>query len=48
MNEKITLKQFFDSKKELLCIHCDTQEKAIKLLKEFDKLGKKWAGGDSI
>jgi len=43
---KITLKQFFDSK-EKLAIHCDTEEKANKLLKEFDRLGKKWRFGGS-
>ena len=37
----ITLKQFFDSK-EHIGIHCDTKEKAEKLLKEFDNMGKRW------
>lgn len=46
MNEKITLKEFFESK-ELLCIHCDTEEKANKLLQEFNKLGKTWNNGKS-
>lgn len=45
MKDKITLKQFFESK-EKLAIHCDTEEKANKLLKEFDKLGKTWWTGD--
>lgn len=44
--KKITLKAFFESKK-YLAIHCDTKEKAEKLLKAFDKLGKKWRNGDS-
>lgn len=42
----ITLKEFFDSKKTI-GIHCDTKEKAEKLLKEFDKMGKCWWDGDS-
>ena len=37
---KITLNEFW-SKKKLMAIHCDTEEKANKLLKAFDKLGKK-------
>ena len=41
----ITLKEFF--KEESACIHCDTLEKADKLLKEFDRLGKKWRKGNS-
>lgn len=42
---KITLKEFWDSK-EQLAIHCDTEEKANKLLIEFDKMGKKcWDSG---
>ena len=44
LNDKITLKQFWKSK-EKLAIHCDTEEKAIKLLKVFDKMGKKWSDG---
>lgn len=44
--KKITLKDFWNSK-DKLAIHCDTEEKANELLKEFDKLGKKWqTGGD--
>jgi hypothetical protein len=42
---KITLEDFWKSK-EKLAIHCDTEEKAEKLLKEFDKMGQKWANGD--
>ncbi len=45
MSNKITLKEFFDSE-EMLAIHCNTEEKANKLLKEFDKLGKVWRNGD--
>ena len=45
-NNKITLEEFFSSKEEL-AIYCDTEEKANKLLKEFDKLGKAWSSGDS-
>lgn len=43
---KITLTEFWNSK-DRLAIHCDTEEKANKLLKVFDKLGKKWASNDS-
>ncbi len=39
MNEKITLKQFFDSEKPL-AIRCKTEDEALKLLTEFDRLGK--------
>lgn len=45
-NNKITIEEFWNSKKKI-AIHCDTEEKANKLLKAFDKLGKKWAYGDS-
>lgn len=44
--KKITLTEFWNSK-EYLAIHCDTEEKANKLLNAFDKLGKKWNSGDS-
>lgn len=43
---KITLSEFWNSEKEL-AIHCNTEEKAKKLLMAFDKLGKKWCDGDS-
>ena len=43
---KITLKEFWESDKSL-AIHCNTEEKAKKLLKAFDKSGKKWCEGDS-
>lgn len=43
---KIKLSEFWNSK-EKLAIHCDTEEKANKLLKAFDKLGKEWKSGDS-
>lgn len=44
--KKITLEEFWSSK-EKLGIHCDTKEKAIELLKAFNKMGKKWRSGDS-
>jgi hypothetical protein len=44
--KKITLKEFFESKQEL-AIHCDTEEKAKKLLSAFDKMGRKWRSGES-
>lgn len=45
--KKITLTQFFDTKKETLVIHCDTEEKANKLLEAFDKLGETWCDDES-
>lgn len=44
--EKITIKDFWNSK-ENLAIHCNTEEKADKLLEAFDKMGKKWCDGES-
>lgn len=46
---KITLKEFWDKADKGInaVIHCDTEEKAEKLLAEFDKMGKCWASGDS-
>lgn len=38
-SEKITLEEFFASDKDL-AIHCDTEEKANKLLREFGLMGK--------
>ena len=43
---KITLTEFWSSK-EKLAIHCDTEEKANKLLRAFNKIGKKWCAGNS-
>ena len=42
----MTIKEFFESK-EKLAIHCDTEEKAKKLLKVFDKVCRCWANGES-
>lgn len=44
--KKITLTEFWASK-EKLAIHCDTEEKANKLLETFHKLGKKWCDDTS-
>lgn len=44
--KKITLKEFFESKQEL-AIHCDTKEKAKKLLSAFDKMGRRWKSAES-
>lgn len=44
--KKITLKAFFESEKPM-SIHCNTRQKAKILLNAFDKLGKKWSGGES-
>ena len=46
INKKITLKEFFDSKRKL-GISCRTRKEAITLLKEFNKLNKKWSDGKS-
>lgn len=43
-NNKITIKEFWSSN-ENLAIHCDTEEKANKLLKEFNKFGERWFSG---
>lgn len=43
---KITLQQFFESKK-VLAINCKTEEEANALLETFDKMGKKWYDGVS-
>lgn len=43
--DKITLEEFWNSKKNL-AIHCDTEEKANKLLKAFDEYGKRWCSGE--
>lgn len=42
----MTIKEFFESGKNL-AIHCDTEEKAGKLLEAFDKVGYKWRTGYS-
>lgn len=42
----MTITEFFKSK-DKLAIHCDTEEKAKKLLKAFDKAGYHWANGNS-
>lgn len=39
--KKITLTEFWKSY-ETIAIHCNTEEKANKLLKAFDRLGEKW------
>ena len=47
---KIELEDFFrqwEDNKIKLAIHCKTRKQAIKLLKEFNKLGKSWFNGDS-
>ena len=44
--KKITLKEFWESEK-VLCIHCDTEEKANMLLEAFDKVGMKWCTNQS-
>ena len=38
----MTIKEFFESKNKL-AIHCDTEEKAKKLLKAFNKAGYRWS-----
>lgn len=41
---KITIKEFFASKEKIV-IHCNTEEKAVRLIRTFHLLGKKWANG---
>ena len=43
-NDKITLKEFWYNRAPKV-IHCNTEEKAIKLLKAFDKMGMHWGVG---
>lgn len=45
-NKKITLNEFW-SEPELCAIHCDTEEKAVKLLTAFNKMGKRWRNNQS-
>lgn len=45
-NSKITLSDFFNSK-EIVVIHCNTEEKAKQLLEAFNRLGKEWNNGES-
>ena len=45
-NNKIKLEEFWNSKEKLV-IHCNTEEKANKLLTAFDKLGEKWLCGNN-
>lgn len=42
----MTIKEFFESKNNIV-IHCNTEAKAMKLLKVFDKMGHRWAAGNS-
>lgn len=46
MKNKITLEEFWNSK-ENLAIHCNTEEKADKLLEAFYDYGEIWADGES-
>lgn len=43
----MTVKEFFETNGGNLCIHCDTERKANKLLKKFHELGKCWCSGRS-
>ena len=40
--KKYTLQEIYDNK---IAVHCDTEEKANKLLKAFDKMGWGWSSG---
>ncbi|AXF52101.1 MAG: hypothetical protein [Podoviridae sp. ctcf755] len=42
----MTIKEFWESEEDI-AIHCDTEDKANKLLRKFDELGKKWCTGSS-
>ena len=44
---KITLSEVLSMNPHFTAIHCDTEEKANKLLIVFNKLGKKWMSGES-
>lgn len=46
---RITVKEFWDMADNgiIAAIHCNTKEKAKKLLAEFDKMGKYWVTGTS-
>lgn len=43
---KITLEEFWKSE-EKIAIHCNTKEKAKKILNAFDKMYMRWWSGDS-
>lgn len=43
----MTVKEFFETNGGNLCIHCDTERKANKLLKKFHELGECWLSGKS-
>lgn len=44
----MTLESLFERRGgRINVIHCDTREKAHRLLKRFDELGKKWCNGKS-
>ena len=45
---KITLQNFYnDFPIGKACIHCETEDQAIKLLQEFHRIGKTWIIGRS-
>lgn len=44
MTKRLNIKQFFEIRANF-AIHCDTEEKAKKLLKAFDKTGRRWPSG---
>lgn len=41
----ITIEQFFGTRANF-GIHCDSREKATKLLEAFDKTGRRWPSGE--
>lgn len=41
----ITIEQFFGTRANF-GIHCDSREKATKLLEAFDKTGRRWLSGE--
>lgn len=45
VEETITLKEFWKAQ-DKLAIYCATEKQANKLLKAFDKFGKRWKSGD--
>lgn len=45
---KITLSEFWANEgKEIMAIHCKTEDEAKELLKAFDRMGKRWSSGKS-
>ena len=46
MTKRLNIKQFFETRANF-GIHCDSREKATKLLEAFGKTGRRWPSGES-